>query len=109
MLTQNYISSHPASGLVIVNPPEGEEADAMFDFEPSFPILVVNGEGTSKGRLGRAAEQGTGRGGKGVEVERVVDGERGEKTRVVSDLPQYIMTDKLTEQVVERWMDRCGF
>lgn len=67
------------------------------------------GEGSRKGRLGRAAEQGTGRGGKGVEVERVVDGERGEKTRVVSDLPQYIMTDKLTEQVVERWMDRCGF
>lgn len=109
MLTQNYISSHPASGLVIVNPPEGEEADAMFDFEPSFPILVVNGEGSSKGRLGRAAEQGTGRGGKGVEVERVIDGERGEKTRVVSSLTQYIMTNKLTEQVVERWMDRCGF
>jgi hypothetical protein len=86
MLTQNYISSHPASGLVIVNPPEGEQADAMFDYEPSFPILVVNGEGSSKGRLGKAAEQGTGRGGKGVEIERIVDGERGEKTRVVSRL-----------------------
>jgi hypothetical protein len=47
---------------------------------------VVNGEGSSKGRLGKAAEQGTGRGGKGVEIERIVDGERGEKTRVVSRL-----------------------
>jgi len=84
MLTQNYISSHPASGLVLVNPLEGKEADEMFDYEPSFPILVVNGEGSSGGRLARAAEQGTGRGGKGVEVEKVVDGERGEKTRVVS-------------------------
>lgn len=84
MLTQNYISSHPASGLVLVNPLEGKEADEMFDYEPSFPILVVNGDGKGEGRLARAAEQGTGRGGKGVEVESIVDGERGEKTRVVS-------------------------
>jgi hypothetical protein len=41
LLTQNYISSHGASGLVLVNPPEGE-------------------------------------------VEMIADGERGEKTRVVS-------------------------
>ena len=98
MLTQNYISSHPASGLVLVNPLEGKEADEMFDYEPSFPILVVNGEGSSGGRLARAAEQGTGRGGKGVEVEKVVDGERGEKTRVVS--PD---TSVKSVELIHRW------
>jgi hypothetical protein len=86
LLTQNYISSHGASGLVLVNPPKGEEVDGMFDYEPSFPILVVNDNGTEGGRLGRAAAKGVGRGGKGVEVERDVDGPRGEKTRVVSPL-----------------------
>lgn len=84
MLSQNYISSHPASGLVLVNPDQGEEAETMFDYEATFPILVVNDKGTHGGRLGRAAEQGVGRGGKGVEVEQSVDGERGERTRVVS-------------------------
>jgi hypothetical protein len=84
MLTQNYISSHPASGLVLVNPLEGEEAEGMFNYEPNFPLLVVNEGGKSQGRLGVAAEKGVGRGGKGVEIESVVDGERGEKTRVVS-------------------------
>jgi hypothetical protein len=96
MLTQNYISSHPASGLVLVNPLEGKEADEMFDYEPSFPILVVNG-GNKGGRLARAAEEGTGRGGKGVEVESIVDGERGEKTRVVSTSslhPHEILIDR---------------
>lgn len=87
MLSQNYISSHPASGLVLVNPAEGEEVDGLFNYEPSFPILVVNDKGAHGGRLGRAAEAGVGRGGKGVEVEQSVDGERGERTRVVSSCP----------------------
>lgn len=83
-LTQNYISSHPASGLVLVNPSEGEREESMFNYEPSFPILVINDRGEHGGRLGQAAIAGVGRGGKGVDVERIVDGERGEKTRVVS-------------------------
>jgi hypothetical protein len=97
MLTQNYISSHGASGLVLVNPLEGEKADEMFDYEPSFPILVVNG-GNKGGRLTRAAEAGTGRGGKGVEVESIVDGERGEKTRVVSTSSLHAY-----EVLIDRW------
>ena len=91
-LTQNYISSHPASGLVLVNPGEGEMEESLFNYEPSFPILVINEKGQHGGRLGRAAAQGVGRGGKGVEVERAPDGERGEKTRVVSPFFPEVLT-----------------
>lgn len=116
-LTQNYISSHPASGIVLVNPDQGDEAEQMFDYEPAFPILVVTADGQHGGRLGQAAAKGVGRGGKGVEVERDVDGDRGEKTRVVSEPLQLIYRTRENEstiltgitQVVERWMDRCGF
>lgn len=76
----------------MVNPPEGEEVEAMFDYEATFPILVVNSDGAGRGRLGAAAAKGTGRGGKGVEVEKIADGERGEKTRVVSRLSCVVTT-----------------
>lgn len=61
-----------------------------FNYEPRFPILVLADEGRMKGlkegsRVARAAEGGVWRGGKGVSVEVMGEGdERGEETRVVS-------------------------
>ncbi|KAI9638630.1 uncharacterized protein MKK02DRAFT_43029 [Dioszegia hungarica] len=114
LLTQMYIEDNPASGLVLLDPPSddaggsgsaskaaGGNADAWqlpkFGYEPRFPILLMAstdrmGE-VEQSRLGKAAANGRSRGGKGVTLERVVDGHRGEKSRIV----------------VERWMDSCGF
>lgn len=97
LLTQAYVEDNPASGLILVNPPpdldprkgkgrEGEGAGEgwawpVFGFEPRFPILVM---GATGGRLVEASKDGVGRGGKGVSVEELMDGPRGERSRIVS-------------------------
>jgi hypothetical protein len=99
-LTQAYIEDNPASGLVLVSPPPDEDPSPSsssgragergwkwptFGYEGTFPILLVGEEGAqNQSRLGKMAEKGVGRGGKGVSLERLVDGPRGEKSRVVS-------------------------
>lgn len=100
LLTQSYIGDNPASGLVMVNPPPdadprkekgagGSWEWPVFNYEPHFPILVIAEKSNlptlqSTNRVVKAAEAGVGRGGKGVSVEELVDGPRGEKSRVVS-------------------------
>lgn len=86
LLTQAYISDYPASGLVMVSPPDAVQVgDKLFDYEPRFPILIVgDSQGQGYGRLGEASKNGVGRGGKGVEIVGVKDGVRGDKTRIVS-------------------------
>lgn len=102
LLSQAYIEDYAASGLVLVNPP-GDEDDRKGEvgekgkewewpklgYEPHFPILVITDkeriEGLKKtSRIVRAAEDGVGRGGKGVNLESLVDGPRGEGSRNVS-------------------------
>lgn len=114
LLSQTFISDHPASGLILINPPQttssvnisnaqdGQAALPEFNYEPHFPILVVAANGGSSGFKAQDVEahrlvkdyesKGVGRGGKGVSVERVKE-ERSEETRIQ----------------VERWLDRCGF
>ncbi|KAG7099374.1 hypothetical protein E1B28_001230 [Marasmius oreades] len=51
LIAQTYISSHPATGLVLISPPSSNEAVVEsgllptplpeFDFEPNFPLVVV--------------------------------------------------------------------
>jgi hypothetical protein len=97
LLTQMYIEDNPASGLVLIDPQadnvgessgKGEKALPMFGYEPRFPILLMGSKGrmgdVESSRLGKAAANGRSRGGKGVMVEEAVDGERGEKSRIVS-------------------------
>jgi len=103
LVTQAFVEDFPASGLVMVNPPPDEDPRPKkgsegggwewpkFGYEPRFPILVIAGEGEMRGlevgsRVLRAAQGGVGRGGKGVSVERLVDGVRGDRSRVVSSL-----------------------
>ncbi|RSH86587.1 uncharacterized protein EHS24_004856 [Apiotrichum porosum] len=109
LVAQAYISDHAASGLVLVSPPpdadprteattqEAGWAYPRFTYEPRFPILLVaepgQEEAVTASRVGSAAEDGVGRGGKGVSIQVATDGPRGEKTRME----------------VERWMDSCGF
>jgi len=105
LLCQQYIETWGASGIVLINPPPDEDPRAgslgdqgkewewpALSYEPGFPILVMAEEGrladmAKSHRIVRAAEKGVGRGGKGVSVEALVDGERGEKSRVVSERP----------------------
>ncbi|KAF5374761.1 hypothetical protein D9758_000126 [Tetrapyrgos nigripes] len=51
LITQTYISSHPASGLVLLSPPPNNAAVSQkllpsalqeFNFEPKFPICIVS-------------------------------------------------------------------
>ncbi|KAJ3776939.1 hypothetical protein FB446DRAFT_719706 [Lentinula raphanica] len=44
LITQTYISSHPASGLVLISPPSSNHAHGLpeFNYEPQFPIVVVD-------------------------------------------------------------------
>lgn len=52
LITQTYISSNPASGLVLISPPTSNHsllstsllshALPEFDFEPKFPITIVD-------------------------------------------------------------------
>jgi hypothetical protein len=97
LVAQAYVSDHAASGLVLLDPPADEdprrkdEAEATgwawpkFNYEPRFPILLMGeGEAVEGSRVGKAAAEGVRRGGQGVSVERLVDGVRGEKTRMVS-------------------------
>jgi hypothetical protein len=112
LLSQAYIEDYAASGLVMVNPP-GDEDDRRgsigdkgkewewpkLTYEPRFPILVIADEqrlGTLEqtSRVVRAAGEGIGRGGKGVSVEKLVDGERGERSRIVC--PTSCATSSLT-------------
>lgn len=103
LLTQSYIGDNPASGLVMVNPPPDADPRKVneaggaswewpvFNYEPHFPILVIAEKANlatlqSTNRVVKAAEAGVGRGGKGVSVEELVDGPRGEKSRVVSHI-----------------------
>lgn len=107
LLTQSYISDHPASGIVLVAPPVDNASVASsnpddrlpeFNYEPHFPILVVSptelaDQLKANNRLVRDyAPKGVGRGGKGVSFEQVQD-----------------PTSDRTRMTVERWMDRCGF
>ena len=50
LIAQTYISSHPASGLILISPPPSNLSDSLqnllpdlpeFDFEPRFPIALV--------------------------------------------------------------------
>ena len=130
LLTQSYVGDHPASGLVMLDPPvdadpSGGAGDGergwewpRFNYEPRFPILVVVEEGKESGlragsRVVKAAEMGAGRGGKGVSVEVIQDGrKKQEGTRVVSVRIQVSgeSSELMQEwQRVERWMDMCGF
>ncbi|ORX39597.1 hypothetical protein BD324DRAFT_648238 [Kockovaella imperatae] len=106
LLAQTFVGDYPVSGLVMLDPPSDEAPKTlkdksswpMFNYEPKFPILVMADKDQvdtlgQRNRVAKAAEDGVSRGGKGVSIETMVDGIRGEKTR--------------TE--VERWMDRCGY
>ncbi|KAJ8084192.1 hypothetical protein PM082_002959 [Marasmius tenuissimus] len=52
LIAQTYISSHPATGLVLISPPPSNDAAMKsgilptplpeYDFEPTFPIVVVS-------------------------------------------------------------------
>jgi hypothetical protein len=108
LLAQAYVEDWAATGLVLINPPpdvdprpaaaspSGEEGGAglawewpEFRYEPHFPILVLGEQGQmgrleKENRIVRAAQDGVGRGGKGVSVAALVDGERGDQSRVVS-------------------------
>jgi pimeloyl-ACP methyl ester carboxylesterase len=54
LIAQTFVSSHPASGLVLISPPSSNSADSVkallpsplpeFDFEPRFPISLVSTE-----------------------------------------------------------------
>lgn len=107
LLSQSYISSHPASGLVLVAPPHttaaatgqnGADPLPEFTFEPHFPVLVLAADANAqetqeRNRLVRDfAGRGVGRGGKGVTFETAAD----------------VSSDK-ARITVERWMDTCGF
>ena len=98
LLTQSYIEDNPASGLVLVNPPLDADLRSgkykmdwewpKFGYEPQFPIVVMADKETMTGlkegsRVVKAADEGVGRGGKGVSVEELVDGERGDQSRTV--------------------------
>jgi len=117
LVAQAYVSDHRASGLVLVDPPSDTDPRKdkngwtwpQFNYEPRFPILLMpaeNPEAVKSSRVGKAAEEGVGRGGQGVQIQAVVDGVRGDGTRLVSLRPLW---EKLTRQEIERWMDRCGF
>lgn len=115
LLSQAFISDHPASALVLINPPSTEEETRLltqtqssnsegvngkgFDYEPHFPILYLSTKTeTPEHRLQAHAERGVGRAGKGVTFDvldesRAPGGERGEGTRMV----------------LERWLDSCGY
>jgi hypothetical protein len=118
LLSQAFISDHPASALVLINPPSSVDETRLFtqttetsqdasqaisgkgfDYEPHFPILYLSTKTeTPEHRLQAHAERGVGRGGKGVTFEvldesRAPGGERGEGTRME----------------LERWLDRCGY
>lgn len=101
LLCQNYIEDWGASGIVLINPPPDEDPRGqnskeakdwewpVLSYEPQFPILVMAESGRMEelkksNRIVRAAEAGIGRGGKGVSLEVLVDGERGDGSRVVS-------------------------
>ena len=98
LLAQAYIEDFAASGLVLINPPpdsdprrEGDKDWTWpeFRYEPLFPILVLAEQGDmarleKENRVVRAAKNGIGRGGKGVSVERLIDGQRGDRSRTVS-------------------------
>lgn len=93
-LAQSYVGDNPASGLVMVSPaPDGTAAEKgpTFGYEPHFPILVMGAEGEmanlQASRLGKASEQGTGRGGKGVTVEEIRGSWTSDKNRLVSAVP----------------------
>ncbi|KAJ3971940.1 hypothetical protein EV361DRAFT_799083 [Lentinula raphanica] len=47
LITQTYISSHPASGLVLISPPSSNHAHGLpeFNYEAQFPIVVVDTPG----------------------------------------------------------------
>ncbi|KAL1407469.1 hypothetical protein Q8F55_006902 [Vanrija albida] len=114
LVAQAYVSDFPASGLVLVSPPPDAdpraEGDAAwpwpeFSYEPHFPILLVGDEAALEHtRVGRAAADGVGRGGKGVSLAPEIDGPRGDKTRYVSG-----GGGGADGQEVERWMDRAGY
>ncbi|KAL7422089.1 hypothetical protein Q5752_002732 [Cryptotrichosporon argae] len=107
LVTQAYVSDHPASGIVLISPPPDEDARPAgaqqewawprLTYEPKFPILVLGDKGDmsrlESSRVGSVAKHGVGRGGKGVTLEELADGPRGEKTRIN----------------IERWLDRSGF
>ena len=91
LVAQAYVEDNPASGLVMLHPPPDDvvkQEGLEFRYEPHFPVLLL-GDAKSIGgirasRVGSAAERGVGRGGKGVSVESLVDGDRGEESRLVS-------------------------
>jgi hypothetical protein len=108
LLSQSYISSHPASGLVLISPPHSATIATSFKsdneplpeltYEPHFPVLVVASdtqatEVQQQNRLVRDyANRGVGRGGKGVSFETAPD-----------------VYSEQSRMAIERWMDRCGF
>jgi hypothetical protein len=82
LVTQAYVEDNPASGLVLVDPPNEEDSKVRFKYEPRFPILLIGKEGLKESRVGLESEKGVGRGGKGVTVMQKND--RGEGMRNVS-------------------------
>ena len=100
LLAQQYVGDNPVSGLVMLDAPSDAPTTSsrsgddwpVFKYEPSFPILIMAGRAgletlPERSRVAKAAENGVNRGGKGVSLAEIVDGNRGEKTRTVS--PSY--------------------
>lgn len=95
LLSQSFISDHPASGLVLVDPISPLEGMSEFTYEPTFPILVLASEAKQEDlhksfRLLTNFKGGPGRGGRGVSVEIARD-VRSHEARTVR--PQTGLTD----------------
>ena len=109
LLAQGFVEDNPTSGLVLVDPPPDQDPRASssasagdakagastqwewptFKYEPKFPILLLSKQGEGEelkadSRVARAVSDGVGRGGQGVSIEQMVDGSRGEQSRLVS-------------------------
>lgn len=88
LLSQSFISDHPASGLILIDPISPPEGVEEFTYESTFPILVLASEAKEAElrngfRLLTNFKGGPGRGGRGVSVEIAKD-VRSHEARTVS-------------------------
>lgn len=97
LIAQTYISSNPASGMILLSPPvsnaELVECSKLptplteFDFEPNFPIAVI------------ASPE---------EVERLRERNRICQTPNVDVISVKDMDESQTFAEIELWLDKCG-
>ncbi|KDQ12111.1 hypothetical protein BOTBODRAFT_113350 [Botryobasidium botryosum FD-172 SS1] len=96
LIAQTYISSHPASGLILLSPPTSNASSSTksllpahlkeFDYEPRFPLLIVD---TPAAEQAQQADN------------RLV--QEGADLKIVGDLDgQECFT------AMEKWMDEIG-